>query len=59
MILSAIMSSPEFAEICFLIALILFAIATIVTLVRTEASGYASAIVAAGLSFIALAWLAL
>lgn len=42
-----------------LIALILFIIATVVSLVRTEASGYTSAIVAAGLSFVALGWLAL
>lgn len=57
--LNAIMTSPEFGEVCFLIALILFIIATVLRLVVTTASAYSGAFVAGGLSFIALAWLAL
>lgn len=56
--LSAIMTSPDFAEVCFLIAFILFVVATILSVVRTEVSAYSGTLVAAGLSFVALAWLA-
>lgn len=57
--LSAIMTSPEFGEICFLVAFVLFVIASIVGFVRTEVSGYVGAIVASGLALLALGWLAL
>jgi hypothetical protein len=57
--LNAIMTSPDLAEVCFLVALILFVIATILRVAATKASVWSGAFVAAGLSFIALAWLAL
>jgi hypothetical protein len=59
MTLSAIMTSPDFGEVCFLIALIFFVIATALSLVKTEAAAYSGTCLAAGLAFIALAWLAL
>lgn len=56
---SAIMTSPDFAEVCFLIAFILFVVAAVVALVRSEVSSYSGILVAAGLAFGALAFLAL
>lgn len=56
---SAIMTSPDFGEVCFLIALILFAIAFVVNVTRSEIAAWSNTIIAAGLAFIALAWLAL
>lgn len=57
--LSAIMSSPEFAEVAFLIGLILFVTATVVAVARTTASQYFDLMIAAGLAFVALGFLAL
>lgn len=57
--LNAIMTSPDFAEVAFLIAFILFVVATVVALVRSEVSAYSGILVSAGLAFMALAWLAL
>lgn len=56
--LSAIMTSPDFAEVCFLVAFILFAIATVVHLVQPTFQ-YLSVLIPAGLAFVALGWLAL
>jgi len=54
--LATIMSSPDFAEACFLIALILFVIAMLVSIYRVA---HTLPVVSAGLAFIALAFLAL
>ena len=59
LMLAAIMSSPDFGEVCFLIAFIIFVLATILSLVQTTASTYVMPLIAGGLSFIALGWLAL
>lgn len=59
MLLSAIMSTPEFGEICFLVALILFAVAAVVHFARSTVSEYSVGLVSAGLAFTALGWLAL
>jgi hypothetical protein len=57
--LTAIMTSPDFAEICFLVALVLFTIEFVIRLVRPANWAYDSVLLAAGLAFIALGWLAL
>lgn len=56
--LSAIMTSPDFAEVCFLVAFIILAIATVVHLVQPTFQ-YLSVLIPAGLAFMALGWLAL
>lgn len=56
--LSAIMSSPDFGEVCFLIAFVIFVIATVVALLRTTVDTYVIPIIAAGLAMMALGWLA-
>lgn len=57
--ISAIMTSPDFAEICFLVAVILFAVEFVRCLSRNEHWAYDSALMAAGLAFVALGFLAL
>jgi len=57
--LAAIMTSPDFAEVCFLIAFILFVIEFIIRLLRPAAWVYDSVLLVAGLAFIALGFLAL
>lgn len=57
--LSAIMTSPEFGEVCFLVAFILFVIEFIIRIVRPANWVYESLLLVAGLAFIALGWLAL
>jgi len=59
MTLSAIMSSPDFGEVCFLVAFILFTIEFVIRLVRPANWAYDSVLLAAGLAFVALGWLAL
>lgn len=56
-----IMNSPKFAEICFLIAFILFCIEFVLRFAnRTNTSwGYGWLLMIAGLAFIALGFLAL
>lgn len=55
---SAIVNSPEFGEVCFLIALIIFAVAVVVH--ATEAAfNYVGVLIPAGLAFLALGFLAL
>lgn len=56
--LSAIMTSPEFGEVCFLVAFILFVIAVVAHITR-PAFEYLTVIIPAGLAFLALGWLAL
>jgi hypothetical protein len=57
--LAEIMTSAEFGEICFLIAVILFAIEVVVRIMRNEGYHYQWLLLAAGLFFLALGWLAL
>ena len=59
MTLSAIMTEPDFAEICFLVAFILFTIEFVIRLVRPSNWVYDSVLMAAGLAFVALGFLAL
>lgn len=56
--LSAIMTKPDFAEVCFLVAFILFVIEVVVLVVKTAVVP-AGLLIAAGLAFIALGFLAL
>jgi hypothetical protein len=56
-LLAEIMVSPALGEVMFLVALILFAIATLLHLVQSTVSW--SLLVAAGLTSMALGWLAL
>lgn len=56
--LNAIMTSPGFAEVCFLVAFILFVIEFVVRVLRPAAWVYDSALLVAGLAFLALGWLA-
>lgn len=57
--IAEIMTSPEFGEICFLIAVILFAIEAVIRISRPANWGYEWLILVIGLFFIALGWLAL
>lgn len=57
--LTAIMSSPDFGEVCFLVAFILFVIEFVIRILRPSAWVYDSALLVAGLAFMALGWLAL
>lgn len=58
---SAIMTKPDFGEVCFLIAFILFVIAFFIVLAgeRVPWSRLFNLLLVAGLAFIALGWLAL
>jgi cell division protein FtsW (lipid II flippase) len=56
---STIMFSPGFAEVCFLIALVLFVVAALVDALNTEAARFSGAIVSGGLALDALGLLAL
>jgi hypothetical protein len=56
--LSAIMTEPDFGEICFLVAFILFTIHVIISLAKSTFE-YVGVLLPAGLAFIALGWLAL
>jgi len=55
---SAIMTSPDFGEVMFLVAFLLFAIAFVVRLLAKPIS-IDFVLVAAGLAVLALGWLAL
>lgn len=57
--LAAIMSSPDFAEVCFLVAFIVFAIEVVAAVARPAAWAYDFALVTLGLAFVALGFLAL
>jgi hypothetical protein len=56
--LSAIMTKPDFAEVCFLVAFILFVIEFFIRLF-VRPYPYEMLLVVAGLAFLALGWLAL
>ena len=53
------MTEPDFAEICFLVAFILFTIEFVIRLMRPANWAYDSVLLAAGLAFTALGFLAL
>lgn len=57
--LADIWSNPDFGEVCFLIAFILFAIEFIIRLVRPANWPYDLLMLVAGLAFVALGLLAL
>lgn len=57
--LSAIMTKPDFAEVCFLIAFILFVIEFVIRLARPANWPFDWLLMVAGLAFMALGWLAL
>jgi hypothetical protein len=59
MSLAAIMTSPDFGEICFLVAFILFTIEFVIRVMRPANWAYDSVLLAAGLAFVALGFLAL
>lgn len=56
--LAAIMSSPDFAEVMFLVAFIVFVIAVVVHIVQPTFQ-YLSILIPAGLACLALGFLAL
>ncbi len=56
--IAAIMTKPDFAEVCFLIAFILFAIEFVIRLAKV-AFPYDLLLVVAGLAMLALGFLAL
>lgn len=58
-ITSAIMSSPDFAEIMFLVAFILFAVETVLRVAHPANWAYDAVLLAAGLACVALGFLAL
>lgn len=58
MSLAAIMTEPDFGEICFLVALVLFVVHVIIVATK-NATEYGGVLVSAGLAFLALGWLAL
>lgn len=58
-LLAAIMTSPDFAEVMFLTAVILFLIEVVVCIARPAAWTYSGLLVAAGLAAVALGFLAL
>lgn len=57
--LSVIMSSPDFAEVCFLVAFIVFAIEFVAAVTRPASWVYDMAMVTLGLGFLTLGFLAL
>jgi hypothetical protein len=57
--LAAIMTSPDVAEVCFLVAVILFAVELVVRVTRPANWVYESVLLVAGLLFVALGFLAL
>jgi hypothetical protein len=58
--LASIMTKPDFAEVCFLIAFILFVIELVIILTKNSPRWpYPNLLVVAGLAFVALGWLAL
>ena len=57
--LTAVMSNPDFAEICFLVAFILFVIEVVIIVAKPAGYVYGNLLIAAGLAFVALGWLAL
>lgn len=59
MTLATIMFKPEFGEICFLVAFILFVLDVVVILAKRGAWEYDRLLTVAGLGFVALGWLAL
>ena len=56
MTLAAIMTEPDFGEVMFLVAFILFVIITVIHMLAREIP---SALVAAGFALLSLGWLAL
>lgn len=58
-LLAAIMSSPDFAEVMFLVAFILFLIEVVLIIARPAAWAYGGLLIAAGLAAGALGFLAL
>ena len=58
-IVAAIMTSPDFAEVMFLVAFILFLIEVVVVIARPAAWAYSGLLIAAGLAAVALGFLAL
>lgn len=58
-IVATIMTSPDFAEVMFLVAFILFLIEVVVIIARPAAWVYGGLLVAAGLASVALGFLAL
>jgi hypothetical protein len=58
MSIAAIMTEPDFAEICFLVALILFVVHVVIVATK-NATEYGGLLISAGLAFVALGWLAL
>lgn len=58
-LLAEIMTSPGFGEVMFLVALVLFALAALVRLVRRPEFWFDGLLIAAGFSAMALGWLSL
>jgi hypothetical protein len=58
-LLAVIMHSPDFAEIMFLVAFILFAIEVVLIVARPAGWVFGGLLVAAGLAAVALGFLAL
>lgn len=56
--LSAIMTSPDFGEVMFLVAFILFLIEVVIRIVRPAQWAYESLLLCAGLACLALGFLA-
>jgi hypothetical protein len=57
--LAVIMHSPDFAEVCFLIAVILFAVEVVLIIAKPAGYAFGGLLVAAGLLAVALGFLAL
>jgi hypothetical protein len=57
--LAVIMHSPDFAEVCFLIAVILFAIEVVLIIAKPVGYTLGGLMIAAGLLAVALGFLAL
>lgn len=56
---AAIMTEPDFAEVCFLIAVIVFVLEVIVCIARPANWAYSGLLLAVGLAAISLGFLAL
>lgn len=54
-----IMTAPSFAEVCFLVAFILFVLALVVSLGNSPAAAASGPLTSAGLAAVALGFLAL
>lgn len=58
-LLATIMFNPEFGEVCFLVAFILFALDVLVIVAKRTSWEYDRLLTVLALAFVALGWLAL